>query len=372
MVGSIIDFFNSNFAATISIYLLLMVCVTIITTILERLTNVLKYKANLSSGLVAGVLLGVITSLPEFVTCLTSVISSKTGSIGSGDIIGSNMFDLFVMAVCLLSCVWLFVKAKANKVNLQALVCVGIGTIFTFFAFLVDNGPTGIFHGESPLVWHGFNFFSIFILASYIVAAYLLAKGDKEEKASIKNGQIQIQPTAKSKFNSLKLPVITILIVIVAVTLVVASVFLTYSSTSLIQHHWEMKEGFGGALLLGVVTSLPEIVCCINLCLHKEYNMVIDTMVGSCAFNLSILSISNIALACLPEQGPMYDWNKDNVLQLTICMIIIILCVIYLILNSKKIKIKFSQKQTLGWNISLLSLVSISYIIFIVLGFVLQ
>ncbi|MCQ2748250.1 MAG: hypothetical protein MJ223_03340 [Mycoplasmoidaceae bacterium] len=67
------------------------------------------------------------------------------------------------------------------------------------------------------------------------------------------------------------------------------------------------KESFGGALFLGVATSLPEVVCCINLCIHKEYTMVIDTIVGSTIFNLFVLVIANIALACIPGSNPIYS-----------------------------------------------------------------
>lgn len=364
MLGSISSFFDENKVAAICIYFSLIVVVTFVTTILERLSNVLKVKAKLSDGFVAGILLGVITSLPELITCLTSVIETKSGGIGTGDIIGSNIFDLFILAVCLLSCVWLFIDKKVSKVNSQTLFCVAIGTIFCFFGAFLGNGAQGIFEGNSPLVWHGFNFFSIPILGSYIAAAIFMARSNKKENKTL-------ETNFKSFFNKLKLWSVILLLIVVAALLITASVFLTYCSTSLIQTHWGLSEGFGGAILLGLVTSLPEIVCCVNLCIHKEYNMVIDTMVGSCAFNLSILSISNIVLACLPEiSGPMYDWNRESIFQLIICFFIIAFCAIYFIINSNKFKVKFSKKQLLGWNISTLSLASCSYLIFIILGFI--
>ncbi|MCQ2748249.1 MAG: hypothetical protein MJ223_03335 [Mycoplasmoidaceae bacterium] len=82
-----------------------MVTIVVVTTILSKLCVILKIKANLSSGVIAGLLLGVITSLPELVTCLVSAIATKSGELGFGDIIGSNNFDIFVLAVCLFACV---------------------------------------------------------------------------------------------------------------------------------------------------------------------------------------------------------------------------------------------------------------------------
>lgn len=370
MVGSIIDIFNANKALTIGLYFTLMIVVTVVATLLERLCNVLKFKTKLSSGVVAGILLGVITSLPELITAISSVATTQSGAIGTGDIIGSNMFDLFIMGMCVFACILLFADKKVNKVNLWTLIFVAIGTVFVFFACLFGNGMGGIFHGNSPLVWHGFNFFSIFILGSYIGAVVFMILPEKKNKKD--KNQIQEQPQFKSVFNNWKLWAIILLIVVTAIALIAASVFLTYTSESLIYTHWSsvFGESFGGALLLGVVTSLPEIVCCVNLCIHKQYNMVIDTMVGSCAFNLSILTISNIVLACFSHQtGPMYEWNIQSVIQITMCLITVLLSLAYLIVNIGKVKDRLNRKQVIGINATLLSFIAIVYVVYIILGF---
>jgi len=363
--NSIESFFNLNKGACIGIYFLLMFSVLTITTLLEKLCVQLKIKAKLSSGIVAGVLLGVITSLPELVTCLTSVIENKAGAIGFGDIMGSNIFDLFVMCVCVLVCVKLFIDHKVNKINVQTLACVGLGTLWCVFAVIFgDNGA---------VVWHGFNFFSILILLSYGLAVFFMTRNARVKTADEKHAAlIEAKENAKSPFAKLQLKWIIVLIAVVAAVLVTASVFLTYTSTSLIRVHWNLGESFGGALLLGICTSLPEIVVCVNLCINKEYNMVIDTMVGSCAFNLSILTISNIAYAIMWKQGmePMYPWTTGTMAQTIICTVIGITSFIYLMFNRPKAKAKLNKKQQLAINISLLSLVVIEYAIFMVLGFV--
>ena len=370
MVGSIIDIFNSNKALTISLYFLLMVFTTIIATILERLCNVLKFKTNLSSGIVAGILLGVITSLPELITCISSIATTQSGVIGSGDIIGSNTFDLFIMGACLFSCIILFVDSKVNKINLWTLIFTLIGTIFVFLGSLLGDSVSGIFGGNSPLVWHGFNFFSILIFCSYAGSVVFMILPDK--KINKKQSLIQKQPTIKSIFNNWKLWLIILSIIVTAILLIATSVFLTYASESLIYKHWSsvFGESFGGAILLGVVTSLPEIVCCVNLCLHKQYNMLIDTMVGSCSFNLSILTLSNIVLACFNNRvGPMYEWNLQSIIQITMCLITILFSLTYLFVNTAKIKNKLKHNQIIGINAIILSFVISSYVVYIILGF---
>ena len=368
-MNPIINFFNGNFPLTISFYCILLVGVVVITTLLSKLCVILKEKAHLSDGVVAGLLLGVITSLPELVTCIASVVVHKTGSIGFGDIVGSNIFDIFILAVCLLVCVWIFRKRKANQVNTMTLVFTGVGTIFVLLSMIASKFIPA-------LVWHGFNFFSILILASYAASIYFMTKGSNI-KTSSKEGLTEVKQARQSKLFKLDLGWIITLISIVGLVLITCAVFLTFTSESLIFNHWssvfgtEEKASFGGALLLGVVTSLPEIVCCINLCVHKEYNMVIDTIVGSTSFNLAILTIANIAYACLNQQaGTMYDWNTYNLTQVIVCLVMIVVMVAYLIANSNKCKNKLKDKQILGINISLLSVVVIAYITFLILGFI--
>lgn len=369
-MNPIVNSFNNNFGLTISLYCILMIGVVVITTLLSKLCVVLKLKAKLSDGIVAGLLLGVITSLPELVTCITSIFSTQSGAMGFGDIVGSNIFDIFVLAVCLLICVWMFIKKKSNQVNTATLICTGIGTIFVLLAMVASKCIP-------QLIWHGFNFFSILILISYATSIFFICRGAKAKPVNSKEGMTEINQAKKSIFNKLKLGWVVALIVVVAITLIACAVFLTYTSDSLVTYHWAEvfmvgdKESFGGALFLGVVTSLPEIVCCINLCLHKEYNMVIDTIVGSTSFNLAILTIANICYASLKNpEAPMYAWNDINILQVVTCLIIMGLMIAYLVCNSKKTKERLNSKQSLAINIPLLSLSAASYIVFLIVGFI--
>ncbi len=369
-INPIVEVFNNNFALTISLYCLLLIGVVVITTLLSRLCVILKQKAHLSDGVVAGLLLGVITSLPELVTCIASIVVHRTGSLGFGDIMGSNIFDIFILAICLLVCVWMFRKKKANQVNTTTLIFTGVGTIFVLLAMVADNWIP-------QLIWSGFNFFSILILASYACSIFFMFKGAKVKPVNKNEGMTEIRQAQQSKLYKLSLGWVIGLITIVALTLIACAVFLTFTSESLIFSHWssifgtEEKSSFGGALLLGVVTSLPEIICCINLCTHKEHNMVIDTIVGSTSFNLAIIAIANIAFACIVnKEGTMYQFNEYNLTQVIVGLVMIVFMTLYLLANSRKFKAKLNEKKTLAINIPLLSLVIIAYIVFLILGFV--
>lgn len=368
-MNPIINYFNGNFPITISFYCILLIGVVVITTLLSKLCVILKVKTHLSDGVVAGLLLGVITSLPELVTCIASVLVHKTGTLGFGDIIGSNIFDIFILAICLIACIWIFRKKKANQVNTTTVIFTGIGTIFVLLAMVAENWIPS-------LIWHGFNFFSILILLSYAGSIFFMVRGAKVKPKNKNEGLTEIKQAKQSKLFKLNLGWVISLIAIAAFVLIACAVFLTFTSESLIFNHWssvfgtEEKASFGGALLLGVVTSLPEIVCCINLCINKEYNMVIDSIVGSTSFNLSILTIANIAYACIASEPGMYSWTSYNLTQVIVGIVMCAVMVLYLIANSSKFKTKLSEQKTISINALLLSIVISAYIVFLILGFI--
>lgn len=364
----IINFFDGSFHITISLYCVLLIGVVGITTFLSRLCVIFKEKAQLSDGVVAGVILGAITSLPELVTCITSVCVHKTGSMGFGDIVGSNIFDIFVLAVCLLVCVWMFIKKHANQINTLTLIFTGVGTLFLLLAMAIEKF-------FPVIIFHGFNFVSIFIFMSYVTSFFFLTRNAKTKDSD--EGIIEVNQAKRSRLFRLELHSIVLLLIFVSLALIACATFLTFTSESLIFNHWasifgtEEKASFGGALLLGVVTSLPEIVCCINLCVNKEYNMVIDTIVGSTTFNLSILTIANVVFACVGDlEQPMFGWNDYNITQVIVSGITIVLMILYLILNNERFKDMLSSKQSLAINITILTLIILAYAAFLTLGFI--
>ena len=119
--------------------------------------------------------------------------------------------------------------------------------------------------------------------------------------------------------------------------------------------------------MLGVSTSLPEVICCIDLAHKKEYNMLISTMVGSCCFNFFILGLGNIVLSFVSNgQGLMYEFDKYSIIQIIILVVIIIVLALYFYFNKHK---NINKKNKIIYtNIFFLSLVVITFIIYLFLN----
>ncbi len=377
-----IHFFETNFPAAISIFLIGAVVAAVLATAMTKSAVCLKLKAKLSDGIVGGILLGVITSIPELITGIQAVTEYAKGTYSScgifGDAVGSDMFCLFILGIVLISCVAIFVRREVNQVNTFTIAFVGLGTVFCLLAGIFDNGGI-IYESGSPVVWHGFNLFSIFILFSYAASVFFMLFGSRvKPKAVVLKGaeaQVVLPTEQKSKrlwFDKLPLWAIITLFVLFALLLTGCSVILAASCDGLIVH-WEIPPTFGRSLLLGVATSLPELISLISLAMDKEYNMCIDSMAGSCGFNLTILFVCNIVYAIMfnpSNPGHMYSLDAATGVELTLFLIEIIFLIIYLVVNSQSIKQYLTKKQAISINSVMLSFVILTYVIYLILGFV--
>ena len=86
---------------------------------------------------------------------------------------------------------------------------------------------------------------------------------------------------------------IVILFSVCAVLLIGSSIALTYL-TSLIQEAIPALSGsVAGALLLGIGTSIPEIISTAQLFRKKNYDAGYGNMIGSCTFDFAILALAD-------------------------------------------------------------------------------
>ena len=81
------------------IFFLLLAFLTVILSIrLSYYGDKITKQTKVGAAFVGGLLIASITSLPEFVTSVSAVVIDNA-ALSFGDIVGSNMFNVFILAV---------------------------------------------------------------------------------------------------------------------------------------------------------------------------------------------------------------------------------------------------------------------------------
>ena len=80
-------------------YLLLAFIVIYATSKLSYFVDELDKKSNISGAVIGGILLATVTSMPEFITSITSTVVLAKPGLAFGNVFGSNIFNIVILAV---------------------------------------------------------------------------------------------------------------------------------------------------------------------------------------------------------------------------------------------------------------------------------
>ena len=280
-------------------YLVIAAVVVFASIKLSDYVDLLDKKTNLSGALLGGILLAAVTSLPELFTSISSTLFINKNAFVLGNILGSNLFN-----VCLFFIPYVFffgklASSKVGKSHLLSMLFIGLLYITVSVAGFVFN-----FYN---ILWGWFNPLSILIVAIYALA---ILKTPKTEEADE-------EEEVKSK---LSIKQIVILFVLFAVLLIAMSIGITYH-TNWIVNTFGFGETFGGALFLGVATSLPELTSTINLCKKRNFDAAYGNILGSCVFNFLILAFAD---ALSFNAGPLYIMDQSSFLLIVGAVIVFV------------------------------------------------
>lgn len=251
-------------------YLLLVVGVVVFSAQLGNYVNLLDQKTSLASAFIGGVLLAAVTSLPELFTSLTSVLAVGKPALVIGNILGSNVFNLFVMGFVFLL-YWKGLRS-AYLTGSHRVTAISSLVIYGILLFSLWSGKTFFFYGISLI--------SIVIFLLYAFSLRAMSgdedTGDKESASPLSVKQIVTR------------------FVFYAVLLVITSILITYASDYL-GESLGLGTTLAGALLLGIVTSLPEMISCFVLARMNNFNAIAGNILGSCLFNFAIFLVADLA-----------------------------------------------------------------------------
>ena len=251
------------------IYLLLAVTVTLLSVKASDYVDLLDKKTSLSGAFIGGILLSAVTSLPELFTSISSTVFLDAPSLCIGNILGSDLFNVAALSVVTLIFFRRFLSASISKNH----------TIVLSFVLLCYLALALNFFGILRFDLLTVSITSVIILLCYILSVRFLSGEDGEED--------------EEENSPLTLRQVVIRFVFVSIGIVVTSILITYA-TDMISDRLGLAQGFAGALLLGVATSLPELASTIALFRLGNFDIAVGNIVGSNIFNFLILVVADI------------------------------------------------------------------------------
>ncbi|MDX9991778.1 MAG: sodium:calcium antiporter [Anaerolineales bacterium] len=255
-------------------FVLSAILIMLAATQLAKYGDVIAVRTGLGGMFIGVVLMAGATSLPEVLTSVSAVWQG-TPNLAAGNLLGSNMFNMLLLAILdLLHQNERILRKAALKHALSGSAAVLLITLVVFF--LLDE-----------LTWHvgwvGID--SILLMLAYLAVVYLI---QGEQSALPK---IQLKASLPENFPSLRRGLIGF--GMAAASLLLLAPWMVDSSNE-IAEITGLGATFVGTTLVALVTSLPELVTTIAAAKLGADDMAIGNLFGSNLFNMFALGLTDL------------------------------------------------------------------------------
>ncbi|MEN1761038.1 hypothetical protein [Anoxynatronum sibiricum] len=300
----------------------------------------------LGHGLVGGILIASVTSLPELASSISATMIGAP-DIAFGNVYGSNAFNLMILAI-----VDLF-QGKGSLLQIvrdSHILTAMFGILLTGISMLaIWITPYEVF--DITIGW--VSGYSILILFLYLFSAFLMvryeektrqrlpeeskANSEKDRNLELSGCNLDKQQAIHGK-NALKKAVKGF--ILSGIVIVGAGILLSVNA-DVIAKNTGLGQTFVGTLLVAGATSLPELVAAIAAIRIGAYDMAVGNVLGSNIFNILILVVTDLAYV----SGSVYQVvSMQHILTAGTAMILSSIAVIGLFYRSKRTIL------TLGWD----------------------
>ncbi|MDO4478224.1 MAG: cation transporter [Lachnospiraceae bacterium] len=278
----------SNNLILLAAYLVVAAGVTFLSIKAADYVDWIDKKTSLSGAFIGGIMLSAVTSLPELFTSLSSTLMLDQPGLCIGNILGSDLFNIMVIALLILVFYKGFSQAHIADSHRVVLVMV----LVSYLAIALNMW--GILTFEVLTI----SVTSVLIIAGYIISVRHLS----DENGAADESEDDVPLTLKQ---------IIIRFVIVSIGIIALSILISYV-TDAISDRFSLGKGIAGALFMGVATSLPEVASSIALFRKKNYDIAVGNIIGSNIFNLAILGVVDIIYV----GGSVYDFTDPKTVNL--------------------------------------------------------
>jgi len=279
-----------------SLWIGFIVCTSVIVyagTRLSRYGDVIAEKTGLGRTWIGVVLMASVTSLPELVTGISSVTYAGVPDIAVGDVLGSCVFNMLILA---------FLDAMHRPIPISSKAHHGHVLSAGFGILLLSLVAISLFMNRRILPFGWIGPYSLFFIVTYFIAMRLVYFYEKRQiSAFVKEVAIELRyediPTKTAIMNYS----------INAIFVITAAIFLPKIGEG-IAEQTGLGQTFVGNIFIAVSTSLPEVVVSVAAVKMGAIDLAIGNLFGSNIFNIFILALDDIFFV----RGPLLSFASLN------------------------------------------------------------
>lgn len=252
---------------------------------LSRYGDVIAEKTGMGGTWIGVVLMAAVTSLPELITGASSVVLFDLPDIAAGDVIGSCMFNLLILA---------FLDFRdpnplSTSIHQRHVLTAGFGLLLLGLAMMAMLAGA-----RAPAIgWIGLH--SLLFLAVYVFAMRTIFVF---ERAHIT--QVAEELTGEIRYGAITVRRAVALFTAWASVLVAAAILLPGAAERLAALTG-LGHSFVGSLFVAASTSMPEVVVSVAAARMGALDMAAGNLFGSNLFNIAVLGIDD----ALYTSGPI-------------------------------------------------------------------
>ena len=293
---------------------------------LSKYGDIIAEKTGLGRMWIGVVLMASVTSLPELVTGISSVTYAGVPNIAIGDVLGSCVFNMLILA---------FLDAIYKPMPISAKAHHGHILSAGFGILLLSIIGIGLFLGNRilPLGWIGQ--YSLMVLIIYFVAMRLLFVYERRRIAEFVKERVE-----ELRYEKISTRTAVVNYVINAMVVIIAAIFLPKIGEG-IAETTGLGQTFVGNIFIALSTSLPEVVVSISAVKMGAIDLAVGNLFGSNIFNIFILAIDDMFFV----KGPILSFvNASHIISALSAILMTAIAIIGLTYRSEK------KKLFLAWD----------------------
>jgi len=294
-------------------FILSIVIILFAGTKATRYADVIAEKTGLGRIWIGMLLLGMITSMPELITGLSSVtlVSGGIPDLGLGTLLGSCVFNISILAV-------LDILSRAgpvlNRASIRNITSGSIGILLFAIAaasIVYSEELSGLSFG-----WVGGP--SIIILVIYLICAWCVFRSERNHNLAASSPSFEkIEETADIRWLWPKF-------ILTASAIIAAGIWLSFIGDEIAETtQWDTS--FVGSVFLAISTSMPELIVAVSALRLGAVDMAVADIFGANLLDVTYIFLLDLLYTKNPILSSVSGTHAITALVAAVMSLLVIL-----------------------------------------------